>query len=245
MAAGAGAPRVRATEVSKAIGEVTLLAPVSLVAEPGTALVIRGRNGIGKTTLLQILAGLMEPTTGEVLIDDRRADERDKAIRARVATLLGAPAAYRDLTLADHLTLIDATWGRDPATCADRVAAALEELGIGALAERFPHELSSGQGQLFRLALTLFRPGDLLILDEPEQRLDTDKRVLIGELLQHRRAAGTTLIVATHDPELSRMLADAVLDLGWDEPDGDDRPDGDDLADVDEPDGDTAGRGRW
>lgn len=200
------------------IGSVTLLAPVSLVADQATALVVRGRNGIGKTTLLQILAGLMAPTTGQVLIGDRPADERDKSIRGRVATLLGAPAAYRDLTLADHLTLIDATWGRDPDTCAERVAAALDELGIGALAERFPHELSSGQSQLFRLALTLFRPGDLLILDEPEQRLDTEKRLLIGELLQARRAAGTTLIVATHDPALTEALADEVLDLGWDEP---------------------------
>lgn len=92
---------------------------------------------------------------------------------------------------------------------------ALGLLGIGDLAQRFPHELSSGQGQLFRLALTLFRPSDLLILDEPEQRLDTDKRVLVGDLLAARRDAGTTLVVATHDPPLTERLADEVLDLGW------------------------------
>ena len=214
-AAPTGGPRVVATGVSKVLGEVTLLAPTSLLVEPATCLVIRGRNGIGKTTLLKILAGLIEPTSGEVRIDDRPADERDQSLRRRVATLLGAPAAYRDLTLADHLTLIDATWGGELASCEDRVHAALDQLGIGDLAERFPHELSSGQGQLFRLAVTLFRPSDLLILDEPEQRLDTQKRDLIGSLLRDRQRAGTTLIVASHDPRLTEAIAGEVLDLGW------------------------------
>ena len=213
---GGGGPRVSADAVAKIIGPVTLLAATSLIAEPGSALLVRGRNGIGKTTLLQILAGLIAPSAGQVRIDDRVADERDATIRARVATLLGAPAAYRDLTLADHLTLIDATWGRDRDTCDERVQAALDQLQIGELAQRFPHELSSGQGQLFRLALTLFRPSDLLILDEPEQRLDTDKRVLVADLLRARRDAGTTMIVASHDPGLTSALADEVLDLGWD-----------------------------
>ena len=208
-------PRVLAEGVSKTIGVVPLLAPTSLDAPAGSALLIRGRNGIGKSTLLRILAGTLEPTTGSVQIDGIPADERDRTIRARVAALLGAPAAYRDLTLRDHLTLIDATWGGDSDTCEERVQAALAEVGIGELAERFPHELSSGQGQLFRLALTLFRPGDLLILDEPEQRLDTERRVVVARLLAARRDGGTTLIVATHDPDLTRLLADDVLDLGW------------------------------
>ncbi|MCB1302017.1 MAG: ABC transporter ATP-binding protein [Tetrasphaera sp.] len=211
----AAGPRVVADRVSKTIGVVTLLAPTSVTAEPGRALVVRGRNGIGKTTLLKIVAGTLAATTGTVTIDGRPSDERDKTIRRRVAALLGAPAAYRDLTLRDHLTLIDATWGGDSDTCEERVDDALGQLGIGDLAARFPHELSSGQGQLFRLALTLFRPSDLLILDEPEQRLDTDKRVLVGDLLAARRDAGTTLVVATHDPPLTERLADEVLDLGW------------------------------
>ena len=69
----------------------------------------------------------------------------------------------RDLTLADHLTLVDATWGRDAHTCAERVHEALTTFGLDTLGERFPHELSSGQGQLFRLALTWFRPARLLV----------------------------------------------------------------------------------
>lgn len=205
--------RVVAEQVSKVLEPTTLLAPVSLTADPGTCLVVRGVNGSGKTTLLRILAGLIEPTTGSATIDGEPVDERNAATRAGVAALLGAPTAYRDLTLADHLTLIDASWGGDPDTCEERVDAGLAMFEIGHLESRFPHELSSGQGQLFRLALTFFRPSRLLILDEPEQRLDTDKRALLGRLIRRRTDSDTTVVMASHDPTLTEAVGDQVIHL--------------------------------
>ena len=205
--------RVTADRVSKVLGPTTLLAPVSLTVKSGQCAVIRGVNGSGKTTLLRILAGLIEPTTGTATIDGEPVDERNATTRAQVAALLGAPTAYRDLTLADHLTLIDASWARDPETCDERVDAGLAMFEIGHLESRFPHELSSGQGQLFRLALTFFRPSRLLILDEPEQRLDTDKRALLAGLLRERAAAGTTVVMASHDPTLTEAVGDQVIHL--------------------------------
>lgn len=219
---------LEAVDVSKSIDTIHLLAPVSLTATSGTATVLRGPNGSGKTTLLRLLAGRTDPTTGTVTLDGERVDDRDRATRAAVATLLGAPAAYPDLTLRDHLTLVDATWGRDPQTCEERVHDALAELTIDHLAGRFPHELSSGQRQLFHLALVLFRPSDVLLLDEPEQRLDTAKRALITNLLAERRDAGATLVLACHDPAITDALADTVVDLvAADQTD-------DDLTDVDD-----------
>ena len=128
---------VRGDGVSKVVGPATLLAPVSVEAASGTCLVLRGPNGSGKTTLLRILMGALPPTTGTATIGDATADERDPAVRAAVAALVGAPATYRDLTLRDHLVLLDATWGGDAHSCDDRVAAALAQLGVGALGERF------------------------------------------------------------------------------------------------------------
>ncbi|MBK8731168.1 MAG: ABC transporter ATP-binding protein [Tetrasphaera sp.] len=204
---------LEADEVSKVIEETTLLEATSVRVRPGECLVLRGPNGSGKTTLLRILAGRTDPTTGTVTLDGTPVDERKPLTRNTIAALLGTPASYPDLTLRDHLTLLDATWGGDVDTCAERVAGALEELTIGALAGRFPHELSSGQGQLFQLALILFRPSRILLLDEPEQRLDTDRRRLVTDLLAARRDAGKALVLACHDPVMTGALADEIIDL--------------------------------
>ncbi len=204
---------VEVVDATKVIDPVTLLGPTSFVARPGRCVVLRGPNGAGKTTLLRLVAGLTPATAGTVTLDGERADERNPLTRESVAALVGAPATYRDLTLADHLTLVAATWGRDPHDCAERVAQGLALFDIGPLAARFPHELSSGQVQLFRLALTWFRPSRLLVLNEPEQRLDTDRRELLGRLVQARTEAGVTVVMACHDPGLTEQVADLVVDV--------------------------------
>jgi ABC-type multidrug transport system ATPase subunit len=204
---------VRAEGVSKTIDETTLLLATDVHADPGECIVLRGPNGSGKTTLLRIIGGLLVPTTGTATIGGHEADERDRAVRAAVAALLGAPTTYRDLTLIDHLVLIDSTWGGEPATSDERGLALLGRFGIAHLDDRFPHELSSGQEQLFRLALTFSRPSSVVLLDEPEQRLDTTKRAVVADLIRERTAAGTTVVMACHDPELTRSLATRVVDI--------------------------------
>ena len=205
-------PVLVASRVGKAIDGNVLLRPVDLSVSAGRCVVLRGENGSGKTTLLRILAGTMEPSEGGATVDGRGADERDPAVRHTVAALIGAPTAYRDLTLLDHLVLIDATWGRGE-DAEDRAEELLDSLEIGHLAERFPHELSSGQQQLFHLAMVLGRPARVLLLDEPEQRLDTHKRGLLGDLQVARKEGGAALVVACHDPDLTARIADRVVDV--------------------------------
>lgn len=207
------AGEVRAEGVGKTIDETTLLLPTDVSADPGECIVLRGPNGSGKTTLLRIIGGLLAPSTGSATIGGREADERDRAVRAAVAALLGAPTTYRDLTLIDHLVLIDSTWGGDPNTSDDRSQALLDRLGVAHLDDRFPHELSSGQEQLFRLALTFSRPASVVLLDEPEQRLDTAKRQVVAQLIRERAASGCTVVMACHDPELTAALATRVVDV--------------------------------
>lgn len=206
-------PVLRANKASKVIEGTTLLKETSLTAAAGRCVVLRGPNGAGKTTLLRLLAGTTAATSGTVTFDDRPVDERDPAIRRAIAALLGPPTAYRDLTLSDHLVLVDATWGRDPANTEDRVAEALELFDIAHLEDRFPHELSSGQQQLFHLTLTLFRPSQVLLLDEPEQRLDTSRRERLVQILRARADGGTAIVLACHDPAMTKALADRIIDI--------------------------------
>ena len=204
---------VHADKVGKTIDTTTLVLPTTVRAKPGQCVVLRGPNGSGKTTLLRMIGGLLEPTVGTATIGGTTADERNPSVRAAVAALIGTPTTYRDLTLIDHLVLVDSTWGGDPNTSDERGLALMARLGIDHLHDRFPHELSSGQEQLFRLALTFSRPGSVLLLDEPEQRLDTTQRVTVTELIRERGRAGTTVVMACHDPEMTEALAHRVVDV--------------------------------
>ena len=205
--------RLTATGIGKEIDGNVLLRPVDVDVTSGQCVVLRGENGSGKTTLLRILAGTLEPSSGTAGLDGGPLDERDPATRRRVAALIGAPTAYRDLTLIDHLVLIDSTWGGDIGTADDRADAMLAELEVDHLSERFPHELSSGQQHLFHLAMVLFRPSRVLLLDEPEQRLDTHKRGLLTDILLARKATGSALVVACHDPVMTAAIGDVVVDV--------------------------------
>ena len=204
---------LRATGVGKKIDEAVLLLPTDVNVGPGECVVLRGPNGSGKTTMLRILAGTLPPSEGEATLDGSPVDERHDLTRTAIAALVGAPATYRDLTLVDHLVLIGSTWRHVSESADDRAEEMLELLEIAHLHERFPHELSSGQQQLFHLAMVLVRPSSILILDEPEQRLDPDKRDLLTQILLDRKAVGTSLLIACHDPAMTEALADTVVDI--------------------------------
>lgn len=201
-------------EVTVSVGDVMLLAPVSASVDSGDVLVVRGRNGTGKSTLLRAIAGVRSPTSGTVRIGDDVVTERNRRLRRRVAAMIGLPPIAPDLTVADHVLLVSSTWLDDPLAAAEFARGVLDELGLTPLAARFPHELSSGQTQLFALGLVLARSFDVLIIDEPEQRLDPEHIDLVINALRARRDNGATLIVATHNPRLAEELADHTLWVG-------------------------------
>ncbi|QIK84561.1 ATP-binding cassette domain-containing protein [Sanguibacter sp. HDW7] len=227
--------------VSVVLDGTTLLAPTSVAVPAGGTLVVRGPNGSGKSTLLRVVAGVRTPTTGTATVDGRAPDPRRRAFRRLVAGTVESPVPARDLTLAEHVALVATTWGTPVRAARTLAAELLERLGVGALAARFPHELSSGQTQLAALAVVLARPSALLLLDEPEQRLDADRVATVAELLAERRAAGTTLLVATHSDALEAALGGPTLRLVPAGPGAaDDVPD-DDVLEDDTPDASADG----
>lgn len=182
-------------------------------ARAGEILAITGANGSGKTTLLRVLGGLLEPTAGTVRIAGRAPDDRDRTFRTALAAHIGPPQTARDLTIVEHLQFIAATWGIGAKAAPAQAEELLDELQISALGRRFPHELSSGQSQLVALALTLARPCRVLLLDEPEQRLDPDRLGLVIAAIRARAEAGATVVLASHSPRLLEELAGSRLQL--------------------------------
>lgn len=231
-------PVIRADAVSVSIEESTLLAPTTMTASAGQIVALRGANGAGKTTALRLLAGELHPTTGTVEVLGRTPDERDASFRSEVAGLLGGnlPLAP-NLTLAEQLRLVLISWGQDP----QRAQEWLGRMRLSALADRFAHELSSGQRQMYTLTLALARPSTVLLLDEPEQRLDQDRLGLLIQALREKAAAGVTVVMATHREELATATGARQLTLVEADDEGDDGAgdgDGDGAGDGDDGDGD-------
>ena len=207
---------VLASAVAVQIDEVSLLDPVSFELERGRTLAITGPNGSGKTTLLRVLAGAQPQSAGEVAVLGATPDERSPAFRADVAALLGPPPLSRSLTLGEYLALVGTSWGLGLDRAVDQVDELLGELGITQLAHRFAHEISSGQSQLYALALVLARPCAVLLLDEPEQRLDPERLELVARALERRKDDGVSIVLASHSPALVARIADERLELSED-----------------------------
>jgi len=197
-----------AREVSVSVDGATLLGPTSLSVDPGECVAVLGPNGAGKTTLLRVLSGRLRPSGGIVELRAASLDERRREVRREISALLEPPAMYPDLTLREHLAMIAAAWSSESALAPGLGAAALEAFGLEALRDRFPHELSSGQRQLTSLALAFARPANVLLLDEPEQRLDASRRELVARAMLRARETGAAIVFASHDLQLVERVAD-------------------------------------
>jgi heme ABC exporter ATP-binding subunit CcmA len=197
--------------LSRWFGEHRVLSTVDLDLAAGTATAIVGPNGSGKTTLLRCVAGLDRPDEGEIRLDGRPVDETDPRVRAAVAGVLDDVDFFPDLSVVEHLDLLAFTHGApDPAT----VTEVLDALGLSAARDQLPATLSSGQRRRLALASCFVRPRRLLLLDEPEQRLDTAGRSWLADRLVAEKAAGHAVLLASHDPQLVAVVADDTLALG-------------------------------
>ncbi len=197
-------------EVTRRYGDQVALSPVSLEVAPGRCVALLGPNGSGKTTLLRIAAGRDAPTAGAVLFDGSPLDGDDLHARARIAVVGDSAAYYPDLTVREHLTLVAVSHGVG-ADAASWVDWALADRNLTDKADALPSSLSSGQQQALLLAAALVRPRDLLVLDEPEQRLDPDARRQLAGRLRQELADDVGVLLATHHRELASEVADRVI----------------------------------
>ncbi|MEU7178129.1 MULTISPECIES: ABC transporter ATP-binding protein [Streptomyces] len=208
---GTGRPLLQLRRISRTYGERRALLPLDLDVRAGTCTALFGHNGSGKSTLLRIASGRDEPTGGTALFDGKKIDEDDPEVRARVAVVGDTVACYPDLTVREHLELITVAHAVDDADAwIDQV---LADRRLAGHANALPASLSSGQLQSLLLAAALVRPRDLLVLDEPEQRLDPDSRHRLAELLIAEKKDGVAVLIATHQAELAEAVADRMVAL--------------------------------
>ncbi|WP_110180766.1 ABC transporter ATP-binding protein [Nocardioides solisilvae] len=186
--------------LEKEFGGRRVLDGFDLVVEPGEVVALVGPNGAGKTTLMRCVVGIEEPDGGEVLLDDRPLDTREADVRGDVLALLDDTAWFPDLTVLEHLDLLArADSVVDPGAVARD---ALAEVGLTRIADQVPGTLSSGQKQRLSLAVALVRPWRLLLVDEPEQRLDADGQAWLGRWLAEQAREGRSVLMACHSEAL-------------------------------------------
>ncbi|MET1073600.1 MAG: ABC transporter ATP-binding protein [Umezawaea sp.] len=198
--------------LTKAFGGLTVLRQVSFKLHPGRATAIVGPNGAGKSTLLHCVVGSAAADSGAVLFDGAVLKESSADVRAAVASVLDDFDFFPDLSVAEHLGLYAHAHGTDEPD--DVVAEVLDDLGLEAVADQLPATLSSGQRRRLALASCFVRPRRLLVLDEPEQRLDVAGRLWLAERLLAEKAAGVAVLLATHDAALLEAVADDRVDVG-------------------------------
>ena len=198
-------------------GDVHAVNEVDLEVQPGELVALRGRSGSGKTTLLTMLGGLDRPTSGRVEIDGRDladpATDVTALLGTRVASVFQAFGLMSILTAAENVEVPLRIRRVDPRERTERVAAALEAVGLAEHAAQRPGELSGGQQQRVGIARALVADPGVLLADEPTGQLDSATGEQIMELIArmvHER--GTAAVVATHDAAMLAR-ADRVLEL--------------------------------
>ena len=172
---------------------------IDLAVPTGAVYGFLGPNGSGKTTTIRMLLGLLRPTDGTHRLLDQAMPERAAQVLPRVGALVEGPAFHPYLYGVDNLRRIDAVDRTvDPATARDRIAAALDRVGLASAAGKRYRHYSLGMRQRLGIAATLLRPRDLLVLDEPTNGLDPQGTREVRGLLQELAAGGTTVVLSTH-----------------------------------------------
>jgi len=187
----------------------TIFEDLCISVQPGETVALLGPNGVGKTTLLKLAAGLLHPSSGEILVKDRGLKEwRRRQLSSYVALVpqhLEIPFAFRVEEIVaqgrvPHLGLLGRLRGSD----LEAVENAMEAVDIVKMRRRVFSELSGGERQRVKLAIALAQQPKLMLLDEPTQHLDLGRQIELMALLRRLVERGITIVAAVHDLALVR-----------------------------------------
>jgi putative ABC transport system ATP-binding protein len=199
------------------MGKVTVKAldGVSLQIEPGEFVVVLGPSGSGKTTLLNMISALDSPTSGIIIVGDKDITKAKRSAhftfrRETIGLIFQSFNLFPALTAQENVQFAVDMRGHKNGT--KMAAKTLDAVGLGGRASHFPHELSGGEQQRVAIARALATGNDIILADEPTGELDFKTGVSILQLLQDQATTGKTVLIVTHNREISR-IADRVIEL--------------------------------
>ncbi|HET7120835.1 MAG TPA: heme ABC exporter ATP-binding protein CcmA [Solirubrobacterales bacterium] len=205
-------PAIAVAGLRRDYGDRPALDGVGFELARGESLVVLGPNGAGKTTLLRVLATLLRPSAGEVVVLGCRLPDEAWKLRGRIGYLGHEPLLYRDLSGRENLRFQARLHGLERAAAEARIEEVLRAVGMERRADERVAELSAGMRQRLSIARCVLHDPELVLLDEPDSNLDAEGRELARELVGP--GGGRTRVIVTHDPDRFLPEADRVLRLG-------------------------------
>ena len=188
-----------------------ILSGTNLSIKKGEHFCILGGNGSGKTTTLKILAGLLKPYRGKVIIDNNKMTKKTTADfnRLGVAMLPQNPeSVFLKSRVIDDYTELCKIKGIEKSNYEEKINLVAEKLGIKDLLENHPYDLSGGEIQKCALGKVLISKPKILLLDEPTKGVDAYSKLSLSKILQEIKSDGVTIITVTHDVEFASIVAD-------------------------------------
>jgi multiple sugar transport system ATP-binding protein len=202
--------RIVFRDINKQFGDVVAVRDFDLEVQDGEFLVLLGPSGCGKSTALRLVAGLEEPTSGEILIGDEVVNDIEAKNRD-IAMVFQSYALYPHMTVRRNLEFPLKTRKIPKATRREQVADVARMLGLEPLLDRRPAELSGGQRQRVALGRAIVRRPQAFLMDEPLSNLDAKLRVKTRtELVELHRELGRTFIYVTHDQVEAMTMATRI-----------------------------------
>ena len=200
---------LRIERLSRRFGRNWALDSIDLEIERGSTVAVLGPNGAGKTTLFRVLATLLRPSTGRVEVLGSILPGDEDAVRRRTGMLTAAGYVYDELTGLENLRFAALMSGERPNAAGLRVAIA--DVGLEEAADRRARTYSAGMRKRLELARLMLRPLELILLDEPFVSLDQEGVDLVQAAIQRWKAAGGTVLVASHQVADALRHADRAL----------------------------------
>ena len=202
---------LEAIALRKSYGKIAAVDGISLKAGKGETIGLLGPNGAGKTTTVSMIAGLLRPDSGEVLIDGRRLHGDTDPLKRNIGLVPQDIGLYPEISARENLHLFGALYGMDARRRRRAIDAALDLVGLAERAKDKVRGFSGGMMRRLNLAAALLHDPQLLLLDEPTVGVDPQSRNAIFDNLETLKKRGKTLLYTTHYMEEAERLCDRMV----------------------------------
>lgn len=203
--------------LAKSYDTRTIFKNMNLTVNDGEVLSIVGPSGIGKTTFLRIVAGLLPANDGEMILNGEALDLTGDRTGAQVGVIFQDFNLFPQYTVKENVMLAPQLVHHETkAEAAENADRLLQDLGLTAQADQYPFQLSGGQKQRVAIARALVMKPGILAYDEPTSGLDAESTERVIAVIKQLQAQGVTQLVVTHDLPFAEAVADKTFDFGTD-----------------------------